>query len=180
MRQATCSFGERLTFTGFAPFGSLTMWWPLPASSPGRNRFVFVSVPRVSSFSKAELPNGLTSRFDGLHDLSEVQHPLLDHVVDNVDSALELRFHFLVGHVLHFHDLVEEERVPLVYERVRRRIPLVHRVRDQLVRLRLEPDEFDDLLDAPDDRIADSRVRLDDDEVEGGEQDTRRVDRRVL
>src|SRR6266545_3399361 len=209
MRQATCSFGERLTFTGFAPFGSLTMWWPLPASSPGRNRFVFVSVPRVSSFSKAELPNGLTSRFDGLHgpvvgpahlvadalrrlfgvlvvlhddlrDLAEVHHPLLDHVVDNVDPALELRFHLLVGHVLHFHDLVEEERVPLVDKRVRRRIPLVHGVRDQLVRLRLKPDEFDNLLDAPDDRIADSRVRLDDDEVEGGEQDTRRVDRRVL
>src|SRR6266498_1429367 len=209
MRQATCSFGERLTFTGFAPFGSLTMWWPLPASSPGRNRFVFVSVPRVSSFSKAELPNGLTPRFDGLHgpvigpahlvadalrrlfgvlvvlhddlrDLAEVDHALLDHVVDNVDPALELRFHLLVGHVLHFHDLVEEERVPLVDERVRRRIPLVHGVRDQLVRLRLKPDEFDDLLDAPDDRIADSRVRLDDDEVERGEQDTRRVDRRVL
>src|SRR6266702_2022396 len=68
-------------------------------------------------------------------------------------SSVSSRFHLLVGHVLHFHDLVEEERVPLVDERVRRRVRLVHRVRDQLVSLRLKPDEFDDLLDAPDDRI---------------------------
>src|SRR2546422_1024527 len=147
MRQATCAFGGRLTFTGLAPFGSFTMWAPFSDSSPGRNRFVFVSVPRVSSFSNVELPNGLASCLDGLHDcmvlpahffpdslrgllgvlvvldnesrdLSEVQHALLQHVVDNVDAALELRLHLLVSHVLHFHDLVEQERVPLVYEGV--------------------------------------------------------------
>src|SRR5207247_5524545 len=68
MRQATWAFGGRLTFTGLAPFGSFTMWAPFSDSSPGRNRFVFVSVPRVSSFSNAELPNGLAPCLDGLHD----------------------------------------------------------------------------------------------------------------
>src|SRR6266581_5159883 len=68
MRQATCAFGGRLTLTGLAPFGSFTMWAPFSDSSPGRNRFVFVSVPRVSSFSNAELPNGFASCIDGLHD----------------------------------------------------------------------------------------------------------------
>src|SRR6266567_6269899 len=120
MRHASWAFGDKLTFTGRAPFGSLTMWWPFPASSPGRNRFVFVSVPRVSSFSKAELPNRLTSCLDGLHDgvllpahlvpnpfrcflrilvvlhddlrdFPEVRQALLEHVVDNVDAALEFR-----------------------------------------------------------------------------------------
>src|SRR2546428_8079 len=143
MRQATCALGGRLTFTGLAPFGSFTMWAAFSDSSPGRNRFVFVSVPRVSSFSNAELPNGLTPCLDGLHDrmvlpahffpdslrglfgilvvldnelrdLSEVQHALLQHVVDNVDPALELRLHLLVhrGH-----------------RRVARRHRLEHRVR---------------------------------------------------
>src|SRR5713101_10188734 len=122
MRQARCSFADRLTVTGLAPFGSLTMCGDLPAWSPGRNRFVFVRVPRVSSFSKAVLANCLTSGFDRLRgsllgqahlladplggfvgilvilhddllDLSEVGLPLLDHVVDNVDSAPELRLH---------------------------------------------------------------------------------------
>src|SRR2546427_362673 len=163
MRQATCAFGGRLTFTGLAPFGSFTMWAPFSDSSPGRNRFVFVSVPRVSSFSNAELANGLAPCLDGLHDcmvlpahffpdslrgllgvlvvldnelrdLSEVQHALLQHVVDNVDPALELRLHLLMSHVLHFHDLIEQERVPLVHERVRRGVPLVVRVRDEVVR----------------------------------------------
>src|SRR5439155_1262254 len=119
IRHATCAFGGRLTFTGLAPFGSLTMWAALSDSSPGRNRFVFVSVPRVSSFSNAELANGVASRLDGfqdrvvlpahlppdafrgllrvlvvldddLRDLSVVQHFLLHHVVDNVDPALKL------------------------------------------------------------------------------------------
>src|SRR5256885_1813850 len=124
MRHATCAFGGRLTFTGLAPFGSFTMWAAFSDSSPGRNRFVFVSVPRVSSFSNAELPNGLTPCLDGLHDrmvlpahlfsdplrgvlgvlvvldddlrdFSEVDQVLLQHVVDNVDPALELRLHLL-------------------------------------------------------------------------------------
>src|SRR5207302_1406822 len=115
MRHATCCFGVRLTLTGFAPFGSFTMWWAFSVCSPGLNRFVFVSVPRVSSFSNALLPNRLTSSFDGLRDsgfrqshlladpfrgsvgilvvlhddlrdLSEVGHPLLDHVIDHVDT----------------------------------------------------------------------------------------------
>src|SRR5881628_306821 len=209
MRQATWAFGGRLTFTGLAPFGSFTMWAPFSDSSPGRNRFVFVSVPRVSSFSNVELPNGLASCLDGLHDcmvlpahffpdslrgllgvlvvldnesrdLSEVQHALLQHVVDNVDAALELRLHLLVGHVLHFHDLVEQERVPLVHEGVRGGVPLVDRVRDEFVRLRLKPDELDDLLHPSHDRVSDPGVGLDDDEVQGGQQDARRVDRRVL
>src|SRR3989442_12457988 len=68
MRQATCAFGGRLTFTGLAPFGSFTMCAALSDSSPGRNRFVFVSVPRVSSFSNAELPNRLASCVHRLHD----------------------------------------------------------------------------------------------------------------
>src|SRR6266566_2310392 len=209
MRHATCCFGVRLTLTGFAPFGSFTMWWAFSVCSPGLNRFVFVSVPRVSSFSNALLPNRLTSGLDGLRDsgfrqshlladplggfigvlvildddlrdLSEVGHPLLDHVVDNVDPTCELRLHLFVGHVLHFHDLVEQERVSLVDEGVRRSVPFVHRVRDQLVRLRFESDELDDLFDPPDDRVSDPGVRLDDHEVQGGEQDARRVDRRVL
>src|SRR5439155_425541 len=196
IRQATCAFGGRLTFTGLAPFGSFTMWAPFSDSSPGRNRFVFVSVPRVSSFSNAELPNGLAPCLDGLHDcmvlpahffpdslrgllgvlvvldnesrdLSEVQHALLQHVVDNVDAALELRLHLLVGHVLHFHDLVEQERVPLVHEGVRGGVPLVDRVRDEFVRLRLKPDELDDLLHPSHDRVPDPGVGLDDDEVQG-------------
>src|SRR3989454_415274 len=158
MRHATCAFGGRLTFTGLAPFGSFTMWAAFSDSSPGRNRFVFVSVPRVSSFSNAELPNGLAPCLDGLHDrmvlpahffpdslrglfgilvvldnelrdLSEVQHALLQHVVDNVDPALELRLHLLVSHVLHLHDLIEQERVPLVDEGVRGGVPFVDRVR---------------------------------------------------
>src|SRR2546427_5963369 len=209
MRHATCCFGVRLTLTGFAPFGSFTIWCAFSVCSPGLNRFVFVSVPRVSSFSNALLPNRLTSDFDGLRDsgfrqshlladpfrgfvgilvvlhddlrdLSEVGHPFLDHVVDNVDPAGELRLHLFVGHVLHFHDLVEQKRVSLVDEGVRRGVPFVHRVRDQLVRLRFKTDELDDLLDPPDDRVSDSGVRLDDHEVQGGEQDARRVDRRVL
>src|SRR5437667_9596426 len=65
MRHATCSFGDRLTVTGFAPFGNFTRWLALPGWSPGRNRFVFVRVPRVSSLSKV-LANRLTSRLDGL------------------------------------------------------------------------------------------------------------------
>src|SRR5207247_2954287 len=137
MRQATWAFGGRLTFTGLAPFGSFTMWAPFSDSSPGRNRFVFVSVPRVSSFSNAELPNGLAPCLDGLHDcmvlpahffpdslrgllgvlvvldnesrdLSEVQHALLQHVVDNVDAALDVSLHLLAGQALHFHALVSE------------------------------------------------------------------------
>src|SRR5881628_1528169 len=209
MRHATCAFGGRLTFTGLAPFGSFTMWAALSDSSPGRNRFVFVSVPRVSSFSNAELPNGLASRVDGLHDcvvlpahlfpdplrcllgvlvvldddlrdLSEVQHTLLQHVVDNVDPALELRLHLLVSHVLHLHDLIEQERVPFVDEGVRRGVPFVDRVRDEFVGLWLKPDEFDDLFHPPHDRVSDSSVRLDDDEVQRGQQDARRVDRRVF
>src|SRR5437899_1885008 len=196
MRHATCAFGGRLTFTGLAPFGSFTMWAPFSDSSPGRNRFVFVSVPRVSSFSNAELPNGFASCLDGLHDrmvlpahffpdslrgllwvlvvldnelrdLSEVQHALLQHVVDNVDPALELRLHLLMSHVLHFHDLIEQERVPLVHERVRRGVPLVDRVRDEFVRLRLKPDELDDLLHPSHDRVSDPSVGLDDDAVQG-------------
>src|SRR3989454_9723442 len=209
MRQATCAFGGRLTFTGLAPFGSFTMWAPLSVSSPGRNRFVFVSVPRVSSFSNAELPNGLAPCLDGLHDrmvlpahlfsdplrgvlgvlvvldddlrdFSEVDQVLLQHVVDNVDPALELRLHLLVSHVLHFHDLIKQERVSLVHERVRRGVPLVDRVRDEFVRLRLKPDELDDLLHPSHDRVSDPGVGLDDDEVQGGQQDPRGVDRRVF
>src|SRR6059036_2182580 len=209
MRHATCAFGGRLTLTGLAPFGSFTMWAPLSVSSPGRNRFVFVSVPRVSSLSNAELPNRLASRLHGLHDgvvlpahllsdplrgvlrvlvvlhddlrdLSEVDHVLLQHVVDNIDAALELRLHLLVSHVLHLHDLIEQERVPLVDEGVRRGVPLVDRVRDEFVRLRLKPDELDDLLHPSHDRVSDPGVGLDDDEVQGGQQDARRVDRRVL
>src|SRR5437879_191108 len=163
MRHATCCFGVRLTLTGFAPFGSFTMWCAFSVCSPGLNRFVFVSVPRVSSFSNALLPNRLTSGFDGLRDsgfrqshlladplcgfvgvlvildddlrdLSEVGHPLLDHVVDNVDPTCELRLHLFVGHVLHSHDLVEQERASLVDELVRRGAPSVHRVRDPPVR----------------------------------------------
>src|SRR5207247_3863631 len=65
MRHATCSFGDRLTVTGFAPFGNFTRWLALPGWSPGRNRFVFVRVPRVSSLSKV-LANRLTSGLDGL------------------------------------------------------------------------------------------------------------------
>src|SRR5213593_3324244 len=181
MRQATWAFGGRLTLTGLAPFGSFTMWAPLSVSSPGRNRFVFVSVPRVSSLSNAELPNRLASRLHGLHggvvlpahllsdplrgvlrvlvvlhddlrDFSEVNQVLLQHVIDNIDPALELRLHFLVSHVLHLHDLIEQERVPLVDERVRGGVPFVHRVRDQLVRLRLKSDELDDLLHPAHDR----------------------------
>src|SRR3989449_179726 len=209
MRQATCAFGGRLTFTGLAPFGSFTMWAAFSDSSPGRNRFVFVSVPRVSSFSNAELPNGLAPCLDGLHDcmvlpahffpdslrglfgilvvldnelcdLSEVQHALLQHVVDNVDPALELRLHLLVSHVLHLHDLIEQERVPLVDEGVRGGVPLVDRVRDEFVRLRLKSDELDDLLHPSHDRISDPSMGLDDDEVQGSQQDARCVDRRVL
>src|SRR6266702_4584990 len=97
-----------------APEIRLSILWPRFSDSwPGRNRFVFVSVPRVSSFSNAELPNGFAACLDGLHDLmvlpahffpdslrgllwvlvvldnelrdlSEVQHALLQHVVDNV------------------------------------------------------------------------------------------------
>src|SRR5256712_7250303 len=209
MRQATCAFGGRLTFTGLAPFGSFTMWAAFSDSSPGRIRIVFVSVPRVSSFSNAELPNGLAPCLDGLHDcmvlpahffpdslrglfgilvvldnelcdLSEVQHALLQHVVDNVDPALELRLHLLVSHVLHLHDLIEQERVPLVHERVRRGVPLVDRVRDEFVRLRLKSDELDDLLHPSHDRVSDPSMGLDDDEVQGSQQDARCVDRRVL
>src|SRR3989454_8447163 len=209
MRHATCCFGVRLTLTGFAPFGSFTIWCAFSVCSPGLNRFVFVSVPRVSSFSNALLPNRLTSDFDGLRDsgfrqshlladpfrgfvgilvvlhddlrdLSEVGHPFLDHVVDNVDPAGELRLHLFVGHVLHFHDLVEQEQASLVDEGVRGGVPFVHRVRDQFVRLRFESDELDDLLDASHDRVSDPGVRLDDHEVQGREQDPRRVDRRVL
>src|SRR2546430_4135700 len=164
MRHATCCFGVRLTLTGFAPFGSFTMWCAFSVCSPGLNRFVFVSVPRVSSFSNALLPNRLTSGFDGLResllrqshlladplrgfvrvlvilhndlrDLSEVRHLFLDHVLDNVDSAGELRLHLFVGHVLHFPDFVEQERVSLVDEGVRRGVPFVHHVPDQLVQL---------------------------------------------
>src|SRR3989337_1952424 len=208
--QASCSFGERPTDTGFAPFGSFTMWCAFAAtSSPGRKRFVFVRVRRVSSFSKAVLPNRLTSRSgdrgrallrpshllpdalgrlfgvlvvtdDELRDLAEVEHGLLVHVVDDIDPPLDLGFHLLVGHVLHFHDLVEQEGVPLVDERVRRGVPLVDRVRDELVRLGLEPDELDDLLDAPDNGVSDPGVGLDDHEVEGRQEDPRGVDRRVL
>src|SRR3989475_7645555 len=171
--QATCCLGVNETSTGFAPLGSLTRRAPsFRASSPGRNRFVFVSVPRVSSFSNAELPNRLASCFHGLRDavvlpahlfsdplrgvlrvlvvldhdlrdLSEVDHVLLQHVVDNIDAALELRLHLLVSHVLHLHDLIEQERVPLVDEGVRSGVPLVDRVRDEFVRLRLKPDELD-------------------------------------
>src|SRR5256712_8748359 len=209
MRQATCALGGRLTFTGLAPFGSFTMWAAFSDSSPGRNRFVFVSVPRVSSFSNAELPNGLAPCLDSLHDcmvlpahffpdslrgvlgvlvvldddlrdFSEVDQVLLQHVVDNVDPALELRLHLLVSHVLHFHDLIKQERVSLVHERVRRGVPLVDRVRDEFVRLRLKPDELDDLLHPSHDRVSDPGVGLDDDEVQGGQQDARRVDRRGL
>src|SRR5437667_11865340 len=119
MRHATGSFGDRLTDTGFAPFGSFTRWLALPAWSPGRNRFVFVRVPRVSSLSKA-LPNRLTSGLDALRgsvlgqahlladalrrlfgilvilddelrDLSAVGWARLDDVVDNVDGPLEPR-----------------------------------------------------------------------------------------
>src|SRR2546426_154490 len=118
MRQATCAFGGRLTFTGLAPFGSFTMWAPFSDSSPGRVRFVFVSVPRVSSFSNAELANGLA--------------------------------------------------------------PCLDRVRDEFVRLRLKPDELDDLLHPSHDRVPDPGVGLDDDEVQGSQQDARGVDRRVL
>src|SRR2546425_997608 len=209
MRQATWAFGGRLTLTGLAPFGSFTIWAPLSVSSPGRNRFVFVSVPRVSSFSNAELPNRLASCLDGLHDrvvlpahlfsdplrgvlrvlvvldddlrdFSEVDQVLLQHVVDNIDAALEFRLHFLVSHVLHLHDLIEQERVSLVDERVRGGVPLVDRVRDEFVRLRLESDELDDLLHPSHDRVSDPGVGLNDDEVQGGQQDARRVDRRVL
>src|SRR2546425_12701506 len=209
MRQATWAFGGRLTLPGLAPFGSFTIWAPLSVSSPGRNRFVFVSVPRVSSFSNAELPNRLASCLDGLHDrvvlpahlfsdpfrgvlrvlvvldddlrdFSEVDQVLLQHVVDNIDAALEFRLHFLVSHVLHLHDLIEQERVPLVDERVRGGVPLVDRVRDEFVRLRLESDELDDLLHPSHDRVSDPGVGLNDDEVQGGQQDARRVDRRVL
>src|SRR3989304_5459755 len=169
MRQASCSCEFSPTSTGFAPLGSLTTWWALSASSVRRNRFVFVSVPRVSSFSNAELPNGFASRFDGLGDsvvlpshlvpdpfrrffrvlvildddfgdFAEVGHVLLEHVVHNVDPPLELPFHLLVGQVLHFHDLVEQERVAFVNERVGRGVQLVDRVRTELVRLRLGPD----------------------------------------
>src|SRR5256712_878929 len=209
MRHATCAFGGRLTFTGWAPSGSSTMGAAFSDSSPGRNRFVFVSVPRVSSFSNTELPNGLAPCLDGLHDcmvlpahffpdslrglfgilvvldnelcdLSEVQHALLQHVVDNVDPALELRLHLLVSHVLHLHDLIEQERVPLVDEGVRGGVPLVDRVRDEFVRLRLKSDELDDLLHPSHDRVSDPSMGLDDDEVQGSQQDARCVDRRVL
>src|SRR2546425_799673 len=118
MRHATCALGGRLTFTGLAPFGSFTMWAAFSDSSPGRNRFVFVSVPRVSSFSNAELPNGLAPCLDGL--------------------------------------------------------------RDEFVRLRLKPDELDDLLHPSHDRVSDPSMGLDDDEVQGSQQDARCVDRRVL
>src|SRR5256885_5354667 len=77
MRHATCCFGVRLTLTGFAPFGSFTMWCAFSVCSPGLNRFVFVSVPRVSSFSNALLPNRLTSGFDGLRDSGFRQSHLL-------------------------------------------------------------------------------------------------------
>src|SRR5439155_96974 len=123
-RHATCSFGDRLTVTGFAPFGNFTRWLALPGWSPGRNRFVFVRVPRVSSLSKV-LANRLTSGLDGLRgsllgqahlltdalrrlvrvlvildddlrDLSEVGEALLQHVVENVDAPLELGLHLLM------------------------------------------------------------------------------------
>src|SRR3990170_3537321 len=122
----------------------------------------------------------LIVRDDNLRDLAEVVHALLDHVVDEVHAALELLFHLLVGHVLHLHDLVEQERMALVDERVRAGVPFVHGVRDQLVRLRLEPDELHHLRDPPHGRVADPRVLLDDHELERRQQDPRRVDRRVL
>src|SRR5207244_243193 len=50
---------------------------------------------------------------DDLRDLSEVGEALLQHVVENVDAPLELGLHLLMRHVPHFHDLIEQERVPL-------------------------------------------------------------------
>src|SRR6266571_3930380 len=189
MRHATCAFGGRLTFTGLAPFGSFTMWAPFSDSSPGRNGFAscldglhdrMVLPAHFFPDSLRGLLWVLVVLDNELRDLSEVQHALLQHVVDNVDPALELRLHLLMSHVLHFHDLIEQERVPLVHERVRRGVPLVDRVRDEFVRLRLKPDELDDLLHPSHDRVSDPSMGLDDDEVQGSQQDARCVDRRVL
>src|SRR3990170_8820544 len=199
---ASCSRGVRLTLTGFAPFGSFTRWCPFSASSsPGRKRFVRVRDRRVSSFSNAVLPNGLTScrgsrsalirpshliadafrgllgvlvvGDDDLRDFAEVQDIPLRHVVHDVNPSLELFLHLLMGHVLHLHDLVEEEGVSLVHERVRGGIPFVHRVRDEFVRFRLKPDELDDLLDSPDDGVADPGVGLVDKEVKARRKNLR-------
>src|SRR5438046_7668955 len=105
MRHATCCFGVRLTLTGFAPFGSFTMWCAFSVCSPGLNRFVFVSVPRVSSFSNALLPNRLTSGFDGLRDSGFRQsHLLADPLCGFVGSLVilddVLRYLSEVGHLL--------------------------------------------------------------------------------
>src|SRR2546430_17546725 len=97
MRHATCCFGVRLTLTGFAPFGSFTMCGALSVCSPGRNRFVFASVPRVSGFSNALLPNRLTSAFDGLRQaLLRPSHLLADPPRGFV-RALALLHHDLRG-----------------------------------------------------------------------------------
>src|SRR5438309_11366707 len=101
------------------------MWAPLSDSSPGRNRFVFVSVPRVSSFSNAELPNRLASCLDGLHDrvvlpahlfsdplrgvlrvlvvldddlsdFSDVDQVLLQHLVVYIDATRDFSIYFML------------------------------------------------------------------------------------
>src|SRR5437763_17108888 len=90
MRHATCSFGDRLTVTGFAPFGNFTRWLALPGWSPGRNRFVFVRVPRVSSLSKV-LANRLTSRLDGLRGSLLGQAQLLADALRRLVRVLVLR-----------------------------------------------------------------------------------------
>src|SRR5438094_9233302 len=75
IRHATCAFGGRLTFTGLAPFGSLTMWAALSDSSPGRNRLVSVRVPGVSSLLNPELATGFASRLVRFQDAVVLHAP---------------------------------------------------------------------------------------------------------
>src|SRR5438094_10118389 len=104
MRHATCSFGDRLTVTGFAPFGNFTRWLALPGWSPGRNRFVFATVPRVSSLSKA-LANRLTSGLDRVRGSLPRQAHLLTDALRRLVGVLvtpdgELRALSQVGEAL--------------------------------------------------------------------------------
>ncbi len=68
----------------------------------------------------------------------------------------------------------------LVDEPVRGLVPFVDGVGDELVGLRLETDDLDDLLHPPDQVVADPDLGLDEHVAQGGEQYPGTVDGRVL